>query len=57
MTRAPANATALPITSERGKPSWSRNPASSARISGPMLTSIAAVPASTRCSAAFNATL
>lgn len=54
---APANATPAPTISQRGKPSPSRPPASSAMRIGPVLTSIAAVPASTCSSAAFSATL
>ena len=54
---APLNATSAPITSQRGKPSPSSSPANSAMRIGPTLTSIAVVPASTRCSAALRATL
>ena len=57
ISTAPLNATPAPISSQRGKPSSSSAPASSAIRTGPTLTSIAAVPASTRCSAAFSATL
>src|SRR3954447_17705723 len=57
ITIAPANATAHPARSVRGKPSRSMSPASSAMNTGPTLTSIAAVPASTRCSAAMSITL
>ena len=57
MTTAPAKATAQPATSARGNPSLKSQPARSAIRIGPMLTSIAAVPASTRCSAAFRARL
>ncbi len=56
-TTAPANAMASPRTSVRGNRSRSSTPASSAISSGPMLTSIAAVPASTRSSPALSATL
>ena len=54
---APANAIADPARRERGKPSPSRTPASSAIRIGPTFTSIAAVPASTWRSASFSATL
>ena len=54
---APVNAISAPITNHRGNPSPSSNPANSAMRIGPTLTSIAAVPASMRCSAAFSATL
>src|SRR3954466_9118968 len=54
MTIAPTNATAPPASSVRGKPSRRRTPASSAMNTGPMFTSIAAVPASTQCSAALS---
>src|SRR5579871_4209927 len=42
---APPNDTAIPAASRRGNPSCSSQPPSSARRIGPMLTSIAAVPA------------
>ena len=54
---APPNATSAPMTSHRGKPSPSNSPANSAMRIGPTFTSMAVVPASTRCSAAPNATL
>ena len=57
ISTAPANATPAPISSQRGKPSPSSAPASSAIRIGPTLISIAAVPASTRPSAAFSTTL
>ena len=57
MTTTPANAIAQPVSSVRGKPSPSSQPASSAMRIGPTFTSIAAVPASTRRSASFSATL
>ena len=57
MITTPANATAMPRSSVRGKPSLSSHPASSAIRIGPTFTSIAAVPASTRRSASFSATL
>ena len=44
------------MTSHRGKPSPNSSPANSAMRIGPTLTSIAVVPASTRCSAAPSAT-
>ncbi len=57
ITTTPANAIAQPVRSVRGKPSPRSRPASSAISTGPMFTSIAAVPASTRRSASFSATL
>jgi hypothetical protein len=57
MSTTPANATAMPATSHRGKPSPSSRPAKTAIRIGPMLTSIAVVPASRYCSAALSATL
>src|SRR5579871_951423 len=42
---APPNDTAIPAASRRGNPSCSSQPPSSARRIGPVLTSIAAVPA------------
>ncbi len=57
MTAHPANATAQPAKSPGGKPSRRKIPARIAIRIGPMLTSIAAVPASTRRSASFRATL
>jgi hypothetical protein len=57
MTTAPANAIAQPASSLRGKPSCSNSPASTAMMIGPVLVRSAAVPASTRRSAAFTTTL
>ena len=57
MMIAPAKAIAQPAISVRGNPSLSTSPASTAIRIGPTLTSIAAVPASIRCSAALSATL
>ena len=57
ITTTPANATAQPVKSARGKPSRSTNPATTAMRTGPTFTSIAAVPASTRRSPEFSATL
>jgi len=53
-TIAPVKAIAQPITSVRGKPSPRSRPARSAINNGPTFTSMAAVPASTRCSASFS---
>src|SRR3954451_8720565 len=50
----PANATAIPATSQRGKPSPSSRPAKIAMRIGPMFTSIAVVTASRCCSAALS---
>ena len=57
ITATPAKATALPVKSARGNPSRSTNPATIAIRTGPTLTSMAAVPASTRRSPEFKATL
>jgi hypothetical protein len=57
ITTTPAKAIVLPTTSWRGKPSRSSRPASTAIMIGPTLMSMAAVPASTRRSAALSATL
>ena len=57
MTTTPPKAIAQPVRRVRGKPSWSSHPASRAIRIGPTFTSIAAVPASTRRSASFSATL
>jgi hypothetical protein len=57
ITTAPAKAIAQPASSARGKPSRRTSPASTAMMIGPVLTSIAAVPASTSCSAVFSSTL
>ncbi len=57
MITTPANATAQPVRSERGKPSFRTTPASTAIRIGPTFTSMAAVPASTRRSASLRATL
>lgn len=56
-TTTPANDTAMPSSSDRGKPSFSSRPLSRAITTGPMLTTIAAVPASTFCSPQFSATM
>jgi hypothetical protein len=53
----PENATAQPANSRRGNPSRRKIPARSAIRIGPVLISIAAVPASTRRSASFRVTL
>jgi hypothetical protein len=57
ITTAPANDTATPAISRRGKPSLSSQPPSSAIRIGPMLTSIEAVPASTCRSPQFSTTM
>jgi hypothetical protein len=57
MIAVPADATAHPARNRLGKPSRSIRPASNAISIGPTLTSIAAVPASTRLSASLSATL
>jgi hypothetical protein len=57
MTIVPPKAIADPTTSRGGKPSPRNSPAKIAMRIGPTLTSIAAVPASTSCSAALRATL
>ena len=44
---APASETAIPAPSRRGKPSRSSQPPSRAIRTGPIVTTIAAVPAST----------
>ena len=46
-TIAPASDTAIPAPSRRGNPSCSSQPPSSAIRIGPMVTTMAAVPAST----------
>jgi hypothetical protein len=51
ITTTPVNATAMPITSGRGNPSFMNSPASTATTIGAKLTSSAAVPAS-RCRSA-----
>ncbi len=56
-TTAPVNETAIPASTRRGKPSFSSQPASSAISTGPTLTIIAAVPASTSCSPQLSATM
>src|SRR5262245_25677747 len=56
-TAAPANATASPASSRRGKPSRSSHPPSTAMTTGPTLMIIAAVPASTCRSPQFSATM
>ena len=53
----PANDTATPASSVRGRASLSSQPLSSAMITGPTLTTMAAVPASTFCSPQFSATM
>ena len=55
-TRTPPNDTAIPAASRRGNPSCSSQSPSSARRIGPMLTSIAAVPASTSRSPQLSVT-
>jgi hypothetical protein len=57
MSTTPAKATAVPATSQRGKPSPRTSPARTAMRIGPMLTSIDVVPASRCCSAALSARL
>jgi len=57
MVTQPVNATAHPANRPGGKPSRRKIPAMIAIRIGPVFTSIAAVPASTRRSAAFRATL
>ncbi|MDT4889786.1 hypothetical protein FQZ97_1265370 [compost metagenome] len=57
ITATPVNAIRLPMISQRGKPSLSRSPAITATRMGLTLISRAAVPASSRCSAALRATL
>jgi hypothetical protein len=57
ISRTPPNATRLPITTWRGKPSPRVRPASKAISSGAMWISMAAVPASRRRSASFKARL
>jgi hypothetical protein len=57
ITTAPAKDTATPASSGRGKPSRSSQPPSSAIRIGPMLTTIAAVPASTCRSPQFSTTM
>ena len=52
-----AGTTAMPASSQRGNPSPSSRPAKTAIRIGPMLTSIAVVPASRCCSAALRDTL
>src|SRR5215471_4141005 len=54
---APANETASPASRRRGKPSCSSQPPSNAITTGPMLTTIAAVPASTWRSPQLSATM
>src|SRR5215472_13401890 len=54
---APANDTASPASRRRGKPSCSSQPPSNAITTGPMLTTIAAVPASTWRSPQLSATM
>lgn len=56
-TTAPAKETAIPATSRAGKPSLSSQPLSSAIRTGPVLVIIDAVPASTRRSPQFSATM
>ena len=57
ITTAPANDTRHPANSREGKPSCRNRPAKIAIRIGPTLTSIAAVPASIRVSAALSVTL
>ena len=57
MSTTPVNATAHPVSSERGKPSFRTTPAITAIRIGPTFTIMAAVPASTRRSASLRATL
>ena len=57
ISATPPKATRLPMISQRGKPSLRNKPAMMATRMGLTLISRAAVPASRRCSAAFNATL
>src|SRR5215831_10327598 len=56
-TTAPANDTASPASRRRGKPSRSSQPPSTAMTTGPMLTTIAAVPASTCRSPQLSVTM
>jgi hypothetical protein len=53
----PVKATAQPANSQRGKPSARKMPARMAIRIGPVLITIAAVPASTRRSAALSVKL
>jgi hypothetical protein len=57
MSTHPPKATAHPARSPGGKPSPRKIPARIVIRIGPVLTTIAAVPASTRRSAAFRVTL
>jgi hypothetical protein len=57
ISATPPNATVHPAKRPGGKPSRRNTPAKIAIRIGPVFTSIAAVPASTRCSAAFSTTL
>ena len=57
MSTAPVNDTGQPAKSREGKPSRRIHPAKIAIRIGPMLTSIAAVPATIHVSAAMSETL
>jgi len=57
ISATPPNATAQPAKRPGGKPSRRKIPAKIAIRIGPVFTSMAAVPASTRRSAAFSTTL